>query len=167
MAFHKDILVIDFEGMENPTQIGAVLLDKQTLEEKDSFVSYIQADLNGKVSHISGITQAILDNAPSQKDVGLQLHEKFGTDVFLAAFVQDFDIRHLRTLIEAAGLDFTRYDYHFLDLWSLAYVHALKNGFTGGFRSEELFQYYGGKPRGLHDALEDCRLAAHVLRKIY
>jgi len=33
-------------------------------------------------------------------------------------------------------------------------------------RSEEIFQEFGAKPRGLHDALEDCRIAADVLRKI-
>jgi DNA polymerase III epsilon subunit-like protein len=31
---------------------------------------------------------------------------------------------------------------------------------------EEIFQAFGIKPRGLHNALEDCRIAAEVLRKV-
>ena len=65
MKFQKDILIIDFEGKDEPVQVGAVLLDKETLEEKDSFDSYIYADLDGYVSPTSGITQEMIDTAPS------------------------------------------------------------------------------------------------------
>jgi hypothetical protein len=166
MKFDKDILVMDFEGREAPIQIGVVLLDKETLEEKDHYVSYIYADLHGVVSPVSGITQEMIDGAPSQEEVGKILHEKFGTDIFLAPFVSNLDIEHHTTLMRAANIDPESYDYHVLDIWPLAYLDALKGGYTGGPRSEGLFQYYGGDPRGLHDALEDARLAAMVLRKI-
>ena len=34
MKFKKDILIIDFEGLTEPVQIGAVLLDKETFRKR-------------------------------------------------------------------------------------------------------------------------------------
>jgi DNA polymerase III epsilon subunit-like protein len=167
MRFPKDILIIDFEGFNEPKQIGAVLLDKETLEEKDSFVSYIYTDMKGKPSLKSGIAQEMLNGAPKQAEVGKQIYEKFGTDVFLAPFVAGLDLSHFKKIITAAGKDFQEYDYHVLDIWPVAYFHLLKQGYSGSYRSEEIFQEFGSQPRGFHDALEDCRLAAEVLRKAW
>ncbi|OHB24937.1 MAG: hypothetical protein A2542_01540 [Parcubacteria group bacterium RIFOXYD2_FULL_52_8] len=175
MRFHKDILVIDFEGTDTPAAVGAILLDKETLEEKDSFKSLIQSDLQGKT--ISGITQEMLVGAPSQGEVGRMIYEKFGTDVFLASWVANGDMTNFVRLMTAAGIDcfkqkstgidaFKGYDYHIIDIWPAAYIYMLKQGYEGSIRSEAIFQYFGAKPRGIHDPLEDCRIAAEVLRKI-
>lgn len=173
MKFHKDILVIDFEGVKKPVQVGAVLLDKETLGEKASFVSYIYADLEGFVSPKSGITQVMIDAAPTQAEVGQMLYDRFGSDIFIGSFVQNMDINHFQTLLSAAGIDFLeaktdfkKYDFHILDIWPIAYVHLLKQGYTGSTGSEDMFQAFGAKPRGFHNALEDCRITADVLRKI-
>ncbi len=166
MKFPKDILVVDFEGLNgNPAQIGAVLLDKETLVEKDSFVSYIFAE-GPTSSKVSGITQEMLVGAPTQAEVGKMVYDRFGTNLFFAYFVGDWDIRAFKILLKEAGIEFSKYDYHTIDIWSIAYAHLLKNGYTGGIRSEEIFQAFGAKPRGLHNALEDCRITADVLRKI-
>lgn len=166
MEFEKDILIIDFEGQEEPVQIGAVLLDKKTLEEKDCFKSYIWTDLKGEIKKTSGITQEMLEGAPSRAEAGKMFHEKFGTDVFLAGWVVDLDRRHFKKLITEAGIDIEEYNYHILDIWPAAYIHLLKQGYQGGINSEAMFQEFGAEPRDLHDALEDCRIAADVLRKI-
>lgn len=173
MQFHKDILLIDFEGVKDPVQIGAVLLDKATLEEKSCFSSYIHADLNGYINPKTGITQEMINGAPKLGEVGAMVYEKFGSDIFLASFVQNMDVNHFQTLISTAGIDFIegktdfkKYDFHILDIWPIAYVHLLKNGYQGSFRSEDMFQALGIKPRSLHNALEDCRIAADVLRTI-
>jgi DNA polymerase III epsilon subunit-like protein len=168
IPFHKNILIIDFEGVDHPIQIGAVLLDKETLEEKDYFVSYIHAHLDGSKKSKSGITQEMIDDAPTQAEVGKLVYERFGSDICLASFVQNLDVIHLQTLLSAAGIHFKEagYDYHVLDIWPLAYVYLLKQGYVGGIWSEEIFQAFDAKPRGFHDALEDCRITADVLRKI-
>ena len=168
MNFAKDILLIDFEGgrSRGPTQIGAILLDKNTLEEKGSFVSYIWKDMRGTVGSKSGITQEMLEGAPSEAEVGKMVFERFGTDVIIASFVADMDFRYFRQIITAANLDPATYDYHVLDVWPLAYVHLLKKGYKGPINSEEIFQEFGAKPRGNHNALEDCRITADVLSKI-
>lgn len=164
--FAKDILLIDFEGLREPTQIGAVLLDKETLEEKDSFKSYIAADMKGMTSNTNNISQETLAGAPTQAEVGKMVFQKFGTNIMTASWVADFDWRSFKKIIAAAGIDIALYDYHVLDIWPVAYIHLLKQGYTGSIRSEEIFQKFGAKPRGFHDALEDCRIAADVLRKI-
>ena len=166
MKFPKDILVIDFEGFAEPTQLGAVLLDKDSLEEKDNFCTYSWADLKGKIGKVSGITQEDLKGAPSQAEAGKMFFEKFGTDILIASWVANLDMEHFKKIMDAAKIERRQYDYHILDIWPAAYIYLLKNGYTGGIRSEEIFKEFGAKPRGLHNALEDCRIAADVLRKI-
>lgn len=166
MKFKKDILIIDFEGLKNPVQIGAVLLDKETLSEKDYFSTYIFADLKDKIKVISDISQETLKGAPTQAEVGQMVFEKFGTDIIIGSWVANADIKNFKKIIEAAEIDSKLYDYHILDIWPAAYIHLIKQGYSGCMRSEEIFQEFGAKPRDLHDALEDCRIAADVLRKI-
>lgn len=167
--FLKDILVLDFEGRGSnlPTQIGAVLLYKDTLEEKDSFSSYIYADVRGLEGGRAGITQEMLEGAPSQAEVGKSFLEKFGTDILLASWVANRDTGYFDLLMKASDVPtWKTYDYHVLDIWPAAYLYLLKKGYTGGIGSEEMFRAFGAKPRGTHDALEDCRIASDVLRKI-
>ena len=166
MKFKKDILIIDFEGMREPVQIGAVLLHKKTLVEKDNFSTYIFTDLKGKIKVISGISQETLKGVPTQAEVGQMIFEKFGTDIIIGSWVAKSDIKNFKKIITAAGIDPKLYDYHILDIWPAAYIYLVKKGYSGGMRSEEIFQEFGAKPRELHDALEDCRIEADVLRKI-
>ncbi len=162
----KDVLIIDFEGKEEPIQIGALLLDKESLIEKDSFISYIYADLHGASKSKSGITQDMLKNAPSQAEVGKMLFEKFGTNILIGSWVDTLDIEHFKKIINAAGITWGQYDFHVLGIWPAAYIYLLKQGYEGGIGSEEMFQFFGAKPRGLHNALEDCKITAEILRKI-
>lgn len=166
MGFLKDILIIDFEGPIEPVQIGALLLDKNTLEEKDSFISYIYADMQGKTAKKSGISQKTLKSAPSQAEVGKMIFDRFGTDILLGSWVDTLDVDHFTKIITAAGLSWKEYDYHVLDIWPAAYIHLIKRGYTGPIDSESMFQFFNAEARGLHNALEDCKIAANVLRKI-
>jgi len=166
MKFKKDILIIDFEGLKNPVQIGAVLLDKVTLNEKDNFSTYIFADLKDKIKVISGISQETLKGAPTQAEVGRMIFEKFGIEIIIGSWVANADMKNFKKIIKAAEINPKLYDYHILDIWPAAYIYLIKQGYSGGMRSEEIFKEFGAKPRGLHDALEDCRIAADVLRKI-
>ncbi len=166
MEFVKDILVIDFEGKNQPTQIGAILLDKKTLSEKDSFSSYIYTDLKGYISPKSGITQQMLEDAPTQAEVGKMIFEKFGTNVLIGSWVANLDMINFQKILDAAGIKWEQYDYHILDIWPAAYIYLLKQGYDGSINSDDIFKAFGAQPRGLHNALEDCRIAADVLRKI-
>ncbi len=175
MQFEKDILLIDFETTDidplvaEPIQLAAILLDKETLEEKNSFSSFISADLSYASSEalkINGITQEMLASAPSPKEVAQSFIDKFGFEPILSSWVEFLDRRMLEKLLASVDVSITKYDYHYLDLWPIAYTYLLKNGYSGSTRSESMFTAFQLTPRGNHDALEDCRKAAEVFRKI-
>jgi DNA polymerase III epsilon subunit-like protein len=175
MKFPKDILILDFETTDLdpykalPIQIGLILLDKETFIEKDSYLSFIKSDTTSATKEalaVSGITTSQLLEAPSPEKVGREIFQKFGTNVFLSSWGQRLDRIMLDKLLGAAGIDTFSFDYHYLDIWPLAYVHLLKQDYKGGFRSEEIFQAFGLDPRGKHDALDDCRREAEIFRKI-
>jgi DNA polymerase III epsilon subunit-like protein len=178
MNFIKDILLIDFETTDvdptkaKPIQLAAVLLDKKTLEEKTTFSSFIKQDLknaNPQALKVNGITKQQLAQAPSQDEVIHEFVKKFGTDVMLASWVQYIDRAMLFLMLKDADLDPHIYDYyHFLDVWPIAYTHLTKQGNQVEFRSSDaMFKYFGIPPRGTHDALEDCRIAAEIFKKIF
>ncbi len=174
MQFQKDILLFDLEtnGVNSevsvPLQIAAVLLDKETLEEKDSFTSYIKQDLSTadpESLKINGIKPEQIENASESNEVMKAFLEKFGTDVLLASWVEFLDRRLLMRAFKQASLTWG-YDPHYLDLWPIAYGHLVKNGYTGSIKSQPMFEQFNLPERGAHDALEDCRMEAEVFRKI-
>lgn len=177
MKFIKDILIIDFEGNHNggnidvsdPSQLGAILLDKETLEEKKSFISYVNFDYSkmsedDKKAH--KYTKEDIEKAPTQKEVGKLFRKTFGTDFILCSWVGNMDMEFLTRILKSADLSIFDYDYHRLDLWPMAYMYLLKNGYKGGIKSQEMFDALGIDREGLHDALGDCRFEANILRKI-
>lgn len=176
MGFSKDILLIDFEttglSLDDalPIQLGAVLLDKNSLDEKDSFLSFINQDVSGmseESSKIHGITQKDLNKAPSQQEVITDFLAKFGTEVYLASWNEMLDHMMLVKMLKSIGKDIYEHDYHYIDIWSVAYMHLVKHGRGDIVRSEPTFQHFGLPARKVHDALEDCRHTAEVLRKVY
>ena len=140
-------------------------MDKDTLEEKDSFASYIYQVMNTVVTK-SGITEEMLVGAPTQEEVGKMIVEKFGKDFLIGSWVANLDTQHFRTLISDAGHAWDEFDFHIVDVWPAAYIHLVKQGYKGSISSEEMFQAFGAHPRGLHDALEDARIAAGILRQL-
>ncbi len=175
-GFAKDILLLDFEstGLDarfaEPTQLGAVLLDKETLEEKDHYLSYIVADLSKaskEALEISGISQKDLEGAPEQKEVITEFLHKFGTDVFTASWNSILDRGLLNKMLWTIDKDIFTYDYHYLDVWPIVYTHLCSQGHGDIVRLEPTLQFFGLKERGKHNALEDCRITAEVLRKVY
>lgn len=175
-GFSKDILLIDFEttgldlDKDLPIQLGAVLLDKQSLEEKDYFISYIAQDVSGmseESAKIHGINQEVLKNAPSQQDVIRDFLNGFGTEVYLASWNEMLDHTMLKKMLQSIDKDIYEHDYHYLDVWSLAYLHMVRQGRGDIIKSESTFEYFGLPPRKEHNALEDCRHTAEVLRIVY
>ncbi len=177
MPFPKDLLIIDIEASGSdpyvhvPLQIGAVLLDKKTLKEKKHFTSFIHQNVNFPVEDwvqknvpldLSAITKA-----PSIEKVAKQFTRHFGFDVSIAAWVIAFDVAYVSQILKSIGLQWGKaYDHHALDLFTLAWMHLKEAGWKTIPDSEAVFQHFGFPPRGVHDALEDCRLEAEVLRRI-
>lgn len=175
-GFAKDILLIDFEstGLDprehQPTQLGAILLDKETLEEKDSYLTFIAADLSiasKEALDISGITAEDLKGAPSQEKVIKEFLAKFGTDVFISSWNSILDRGLLDNMLRTIGKTIFEYDYHYLDVWPICYMYLARTGQGEKLRGDATFDALGLPPRNAHDALEDCRYAAEALRAVY
>ncbi len=182
-GFAKDILLYDFESTGflrddvtddvinpgDPTQLGAILLDKTTLAEKKHFLSDIKADptlLDDWVLEHTDITVERVATAPPRKQVATDFLETFGEDYFLATWNVTFDRYWLNTLVQAIGRTETMFDYHHLDVWSLAYTYLCRHERTDVVQSEATFRLFGQSARSAHNALDDCRRTAEVLRAV-
>ncbi len=175
--FPKDLLIVDIETSGSdpyahvPIEIGAVLLDKDTLAEKKSFTSYIHQDDHFPVEQWAlkkvKIDYTAIAAAPRIEEVTEKFTKLFGFDVTFAAWVVAFDVAFFSQMLKSIGLQWGReYSHHALDLFTLTWMHLAKNGWKTIPDSETVFQHFGLPPRGFHTALEDCRLEAEVLRKI-
>ncbi|MBP9827078.1 3'-5' exonuclease [Candidatus Saccharibacteria bacterium] len=182
-GFSKDILLIDFESTGfirdpatkdvidpgDPTQLGAVLLDKQSLKEKDSFLSDIKADparLDPWVLEHTDITAERVLRAPTLQDIAQQFLNHFGSNIYLASWNVSFDRHWLNTLMQSINRRDSLYDYHHIDVWTLAYTYLCQNSRPEIIRSEDTFRAFGQSERSAHNALDDCRRTAEVLRAI-
>lgn len=182
-GFSKDILLFDCEStgftrdpangdVADPgdiTQIGAVLLDKTTLEEKNSYLSDVRADptrLDAWVLENTDITAERVSAAPERAIVAREFVDTFGTDVYLASWNVTFDRYWLSQLTEAIKRRETMYDYHHLDIWTMAYAYLCQLSHPEIIRSESTFQAFGQDARGTHNALDDCRRTAEILRAV-
>lgn len=182
-GFGKDILLLDFESTGftrdettgdvsdpgYPTQLGAVLLDYKTLEEKDHFLSDIKADpdrLDAWVLKNTDITRERVSNAPEPAIVAQQFVDQFGTEPFLATWNIVFDRYWLDQLMHSIDRGEAMYDYHHLDVWSLTYTYLCEHGHPDIIQTQATFRLFGQSDRSVHNALDDCRRTAEVLRAV-
>ncbi|MCL5667371.1 MAG: 3'-5' exonuclease [Patescibacteria group bacterium] len=181
MDFKKDLLLVDLEmtGLDASRheiiQMAALLLDKKTLEEKEAFNSYIKPRhwkrRDPQSMKVNRITWEQLKNAPSlQKAIG-DFDLLFGHDVVLSYYGGPVDMDFLRAAYKKIHKKF-KFDYHYFNLWGLFYGYLaarnkLKNKkkFTG-FALDDFMEDFKIKSSSRHDALEDCRIEAEILRKV-
>lgn len=182
MDFKKDLLLIDIEftgldlGKHEIIQLAALLLDKKTLKEKKSFCAFIKpqkwANRDLKSMAINGISWEKLKNAGNLKTV-LSKFNKFANqkNAVLSYYGGPADMDFLRVAYKKAGIKW-QFDYHFFNLWAVFYHHfAVKDQLRNkarfaGFSLEDLMRRFNIKSGKRHDALEDCRIEAEVLRRI-
>lgn len=176
--FDKDILIVDFEvtgfnvDSDEAVQLGFVLLDKNTLKEKKSFCSWIKpeaslrADLPGfKWANITEKYFPLIIQAPSLKEVASRVQDNLLEDFTFASWNVVFDfffwkklLKEIKVMPKTANL---------LDLWTLAYITLLQDSsYEGDFSSKSVFQHFRFPSRQRHDALEDARFEAELLRRL-
>ncbi|MBU1039242.1 3'-5' exonuclease [Patescibacteria group bacterium] len=174
----KDIIIVDFETTgfnlekDEAVQIGFIVLDKNNLSEKASFVSWIKPqqpinpDMPGfKWATLSRNDLEEINKAPSLKEVAQQITKIIPDKYTLCAWNANFDWHFWKNLLKTVNIDIK--PGGLLDLWGSAYLKLLNDpNYQGDYKSESVFQYFGAKPRLKHDALEDCRLEAMVLQKL-
>jgi len=183
MDFKKDLLILDTEltGLDAEKheiiQLAGVLLDRKTLKEKAFFNSYIRpvkwASRDPEAMEVNKLELTVLKEAPDLKKAIRSFAKKFNPKkVLLVAYVGWVDKRFLLKAFEKAGAKWA-YDYHYLDIWSLAYASLAKKGQLknpkefAGFNMENLLKKYKiSLPGSHHDALFDCRAEAEILRQV-
>jgi DNA polymerase III epsilon subunit-like protein len=181
--FHKDILLIDLEGTgldihkHDIIQIAAVLLDKNTLEEKKHFVTYVQPkDWSARDAESMAINKLELDdleNAPTIDVVLKQVEEAMGTDVTIANYGGIYDINFLQEAYKKCLRTYP-FDYHVFNIWGTFMLYMQQENLypsagmrPEGFRLEDVAVALGiAIPENRHDALIDCRVEADILRGI-
>lgn len=182
MDFKKDILLIDLEttgldaSKQEIIQLGAILLDRKTLKEKESFSTYVKPSRwkgrNLESMDINKIKWGQVKDAPSLKKVIEDFEQLFGTEVVLAYYGGPVDMDFLRAAYKKIKRPF-KFDYHYFNLWGVFYAYLASRGklkntkkFTG-FSLDDFVARFKIKDLGLrHDALGDCRIEAEVLRKV-
>jgi DNA polymerase-3 subunit epsilon len=182
MNFKKDLLLIDLEttGLDASKheiiQLAAVLLDKKTLWEKRSFNAYIKPRFwqkrDRKSMAVNKITWQQLSQAPDLKIVLRKFKKTFNPKkVVLSYYVGIMDVAFLSQAFKQVKVNYP-FDYHTFNLWGLFYPFmAKKNRLNNrqqfaGFGLEDMMQMFKIKSAKLHDALEDCRVEAAILRKV-
>jgi DNA polymerase III epsilon subunit-like protein len=154
--------------------IGALLLDRKTLEPVQSMSTLVRltpeafAQASPRAMQIHGLKLDQLEVAPTPAEVVTQFLDTFGADFYFCGWNICFDTQFLRALFDQAGRleDFDKFGYHKLDLWSL-----LETAWLGGqlqARPASLSiacGLFGIARASVHDAMEDARVTALILRK--
>ena len=176
--FKNDILVCDFEVTEfdidksEPVQVGLILLDKETLEQKWSYSSWIKPVQAVSVD-MEGFRWASLDQADVEEINKAQNLEAVAREIIkdlpekyiLCAWNATFDYCNWNKLLKTIGMKAKT--ANILDLWSLAQLRLLNDeNYDGDYKSESVFQYFGAEPRVKHYGIGDCEIEAMVLRKL-
>ncbi len=180
--FNKDLLLIDIEstGLDpnkhEIIQLAGILLDKKTLKEKKSFVSFIRPK-NWKTRDkesmaVNKISFEKLHHAPSVSQALKKFNRAFPKNVVLSYYVGIMDIIFLQSAYKKSQMKYP-FDYHTFNIWSLFYPYmAKKNKLKNkkqfaGFGLEDMLKHFKIQvPNNLHDALVDCQIEAEVLRKV-
>lgn len=179
--FDRPLLIFDVETTgANPrvhqiVALGALLLDGATLEETRSMSTLVQSTRSAfeqadpRALAIHGLTFDRLTSAPSPVDVVTKFLNTFGVDFYFCGWNICFDTQFLTALFQEAGRyqDFETFRFHKLDLWSLlefAFVLGLIPSQPDSLSAVcNLFEI---KRAALHDALEDARISAEILRRV-
>lgn len=180
--YKHDLLMIDLEftGIDvtkhEIIQIAGVLLDKKTLKEKKSFMSYIKPkhwrNRDPESMKINNITWDDLKDAPDIKKVLQKFNRTFGAEVTPTFYGGRLDIIFLSAAYRDEKIKYP-FDYHINDLWPLCYTFMamhkqLKNKKRHlGFSLENVGDYLGVKRMPeRHNAIGDCLYQAEVLRAL-
>lgn len=185
MKFSSDIVIFDLEAScktfgrneieeSNIIEIGAVKLDKKTLEVNSEFSELIKPseyEILPEISKITNITPEMVSDKPIFKDVFLKFIDWYGekNKSTLSSFGIYYDLPLLRKEVRVSGLNYG--DYFVgggLDVRSLAiYWLAKNNHSTSGISIEHLLQKMEIQTDfQFHRALDDAKATSLILQKV-
>ena len=180
--FKRDLLMIDMEftgidiAKHEIIQIAAIVLDKKTLKEKQSFMTYVKPknwkNRQAEAIAINNITWDQLKDAPDIKKVLQKFNKTFKSDLTPTLYGGRLDTIFLSHAYRDSNIKYP-FDYHMYDIWPLCYTFMAKHkqlknkGRHLGFSLENVGDFLGVKRMAdRHDALGDCLYQAAVLRAL-
>lgn len=185
MRYSSDIVVIDLEATcpaedrgantierSSIIEIGAVRLDRRSLEITDSFSELVRPEqypIIPFITEITGITPAMVAKQDTFAAVGRRFLQWYGArnKAIIAAFGAYYDIPLLRKECDQYGLDFSAHIVGgALDIRAVAMVWlAERNLRTSGATLETILKKMGIMTELKHHrAVDDARAAAAVLQ---
>ncbi len=174
MKLIKDILVFQIETTgpdverDHIIQLSGLLLDKDSLLEKNYFNSYVKVSfldgtLQNHASHL-GITFDELRKSPKIAETIKQFVTTFGYEPLLATqSVQNY--LFLKQAFKRTLTPFN-YDKHLLDIWSLSYIYIVHYGIKKIPTLDTMATHFNIKNAKPYDALAKARLTAEVFKRI-
>lgn len=181
--FTRDLVVFDIESTDlniatgEVIQIAALLLDKDTLEEKARFSSYVKPkqwdNWLPEAMAVNKISKEVLVSAPGIEDVLAQFEQVFPSDTtLLTAYNSWFDFAWIRQSYERLGKH-APFEFHSFDIWALAYLYWCQEPRTGnpkkpiGFGLSDMATLLDITTTGnYHDAITDVEVEAEILRRL-
>lgn len=149
-------------------EIGCVLVDGKTLEVLKTLEIKIKPQHIEKASksgiEVSGYTpESWVDALPISQ--ALQKLVDFAPDALIAGWKVDFDWNFINKALEENKIEHT-FDYHLLDVISLAYVYFKNKPEPGGLGLRKVAPLLGINLPEQHGALVDARGAYEVYKKL-
>ncbi len=148
-----------FANGHRVTEVGIAISDgTQILEEYRTLVNP-QCEIPHYITTLTGITNAMVRNAPRFADVAQEINALLADAVFVAHNV-DFDYSFIRNEMSLAGIDFRAQK-----LCTVRYARSLLTD-QPKFGLARLAQRFGIVNDDPHRALADARTAAHILHRL-
>lgn len=174
MKFIKDILIVHCEttgsdpDKDAVIQIGAVLLDKDNLLEKQFFNSYI------KTSFIDSTLRQHADYLHVPFEIVRASHNlsenvrKFATAFPEQPMIATHGINNFLFLKQAFKKSRVAFDFpaQALDLWSLGYIYTLHYGIKKMPTQDTLRTHFNITIKNRTNALDRARASAEIFRRI-
>ena len=189
MRYSTDIVIIDLEATcpiedqggrnsverSNIIEIGAVRLDRRSLEIRDEFSELIRPreyPVTPFITNLTSITPEMVADRPDFGVVGQRFLDWYGprNKSMISAFGAYYDIPLLRRECDAWNLDFSAHIAGgAFDIRAIATAWLAQNGHrTSGLRLESILQKMEiGRDLTMHRAVDDARAAAAVLQKFH
>ncbi len=185
MRYSTDIVIVDLEATcpaedigdnrverSNIIEIGAVRLDRRSLEITDSFSELVRPSeypLTPFITQLTGITEEMLADREDFSRVGPRFLDWYGprNKAILAAFGAYYDVPLLRRECQAHGIDFgTHIAGGALDIRAVSTVWLAEHDHrTSGLSLQDVLAKMGaGESLTLHRAVDDARAAAAILQ---
>lgn len=173
MTFSK-LLLIDVEttGLDpqgdSIIEIAACILTPETFKEEGFFVSRIRAEtpITPGAAKVHGLTAQALLHEPPLTEVmrRFALFAPYGAT--LCGHNIAFDAGFLRAAYAKAGTSYD-FDYHLLDIWSIATFVLSNKGVTlDTYSLNSLCAVFGVERGPHHNALQDIQASAAILRHL-